>query len=663
MNGSIPADFLVQVIPGVLPAAGSPFSLNGMVATKSVRVPIGTVASFSSGPAVTSFFGAGSQEDIIANGGASLGSGYFAGINNATQVPGNLLFVQDAVSAVSAYVWGGNFAGSNTVAQMQALSGSLTVVMDGYTHVISSINLSGYSSYSAAAAGISAAFTDPTEANFTASLGASFTATAGSPSTKLVVTAVTGLISVGDTVSGTGIPASTTIVSQDAGGTPGGAGTYNLSAANTASSASCTSTSTILDVTVNTDHNIAVGQTVVGSGVTGAPVITSQLTGTAGTIGTYRISGAQQSVASESMTGTATAPVVTFDSLSGAFVITSGITGAPSTSAFATGTLADPLLLTSATGAYLSQGSAAMTPSVVMSSAFGITQNWASYMTAFDPDNGSGNTQKQAFAAWKNAYNNRFAYVCWDTDVTPTESVPATGSLGYILKNNGDSGTILVYEGSDLNLAQGICAYGASLNFSAMAGRTTLAGRSQAGLAPSVVNEQIAANLGGSPLVAGSFGNGYNYYGAFATANQAFTGYQRGTVTGPFQWADSYFNQIYMRNQFQLDLMELLQNTNSISYNPVGNSMVETALADTIQQMLDFGAITENVTLSSSQIAEVNQDAGANIAGVLQTRGWYLQIGIASPTSRQSRSSPPITFWYVDGGSVQAIRMASIVVQ
>jgi hypothetical protein len=70
---------------------------------------------------------------------------------------------------------------------------------------------------------------------------ASFTATAGSPSTQLVVTSVTGIIKIGDQiVSGTGLTAGTVITGQIS-GTPGGAGTYQLSAANTASSASATS--------------------------------------------------------------------------------------------------------------------------------------------------------------------------------------------------------------------------------------------------------------------------------------------------------------------------------------------------------------------------------------------------------------------------------------
>lgn len=70
---------------------------------------------------------------------------------------------------------------------------------------------------------------------------AGFTATAGTPATNLVVTSVTGIIKIGDQiVSGTGITAGTVITGQVS-GTPGGAGTYSLSATNTASSAASTS--------------------------------------------------------------------------------------------------------------------------------------------------------------------------------------------------------------------------------------------------------------------------------------------------------------------------------------------------------------------------------------------------------------------------------------
>lgn len=143
--------------------------------------------------------------------------------------------------------------------------------------------------YSAAPAGASA--TGAVGSTNTASLGATFTATAGSPdTTQLVVTAVTGLISVGDELSGVGISAGTTIVSQLS-GTPGGAGTYQLNQANAAAAATVTSFGTVLDVTVNTAGVISIGDTV--SGGAGFPVgatIVSQLSGTTGGVGTYKLS-------------------------------------------------------------------------------------------------------------------------------------------------------------------------------------------------------------------------------------------------------------------------------------------------------------------------------------------------------------------------------------
>ncbi len=58
--------------------------------------------------------------------------------------------------------------------------------------------------------------------------------------TNLTASSVAGIIKIGDSVSGTGVPAGTTILSQ-ASGTPGGAGVYVTSNATTSSSASLTS--------------------------------------------------------------------------------------------------------------------------------------------------------------------------------------------------------------------------------------------------------------------------------------------------------------------------------------------------------------------------------------------------------------------------------------
>ena len=660
---SIPASYSVISKPSVLNAGGSALDLIGLCLTKNSRVPIGQILSFPTGPAVASYFGAVSNENVIAQGGETLsgnpaGQGYFGGSFGATQVPGALLFAQYPETAVAAWLRGGNAAASLTLAQLQALSGSLTVVMDGYSHVISSISFAADNSFTAVAGAIQAAFTDPTEASFTASIGASFTASAGSPTTQLVVTSVTGIISIGDTAVGTGIPASTTFVSQLSGST-GGAGTYIMSQATTASSAACTSTSTVLDVTVDTDNAIAVGQTLSGSSVPAGVLITALLSGTGG-VGTYRISGAQLNIASEAMTGLATAPVVTFDSVSGGFLITSGITGAPSTSAFATGTLAAPLLLTSATGAMLSQGAAAATPAAFMSSIVNLTTNWATFFLAFDPDGGSGNAQKIAFSAWTSSVAPRYAYIDWDTDITPTESVPATASQGYIINTQDQySGTVLIYEPTDLNHAPFISGAIAAIDFGAPGGRTTMAYRTQPGLGAAVSSVTAAANLAGSPSLEGSFGNGYNFVGFFSLPNQISINFQRGTISGPYQWIDSYVNQIWLTAQFQSAAYNYMLAVKSFPYTPAGYANFELAMQSVIDAGLSFGAFAGGVTLSPAQIAAVNNQAGANIAQTLQTQGYYFQILDPGTTVRQSRGSPIVTFWYVDEGSVQSLTIGS----
>jgi hypothetical protein len=663
---TIPASLFVNVVPSVLSTVGQAVSLNGLILTSSNRVPLGAVYSFASAAAVAAFFGSSSQEALMAGGGSGKGAGYFGGFTNSNSLPGALLFAQYNAAGVAAYLWGGNAGAALTLAQLQALNGSLNIVMDGYAHAIASISLSSANSFSAAAAAIQAAFTDPTEASFTAAIGATFTATQAG--TNMTTTAVTGLISIGDTVTGTGVAANTTIISQTS-GTTGGAGVYVTSLSGTASGAACVGSSTVLNVTVESVVSLAVGQTVVGAGVTGAPTITAQLTGPAGGVGTYRLSGAQQQVASEAMTAIATAPLVTFDSQSGAFIITSGITGAASTSAFATGTLAASLLLTSATGAFLSQGAAAATPASVMNAVVGITTNWATYTTTVDPDGGVGNVLKQAFAAWKNTFPNRYMYVPGDTDVLARSNPPQAETLGQVLAGNGDSGTFLISELTDLNQAAFVMGIAASINFNQSNGRTDFAFRSQAGLVSDVVSGQTAINIGGNPQVLGDRGNGYNYYGAIGSGNANFIWLQRGIITGSFNWADSYVNQIWLNSNLQLALLNLMNNSLSIPFNTVGAALIEAALASPIQAGLNFNAFAPG-TISPAQIAAVNSQAGANagnpslnITDTLQAQGYYLQVLQQATNIRLNRGPWAITFFYLDRGSAQSISLSSVAIQ
>lgn len=123
----------------------------------------------------------------------------------------------------------------------------------------------------------------------TGSLGSTFTATG--TGTSLAVTALTGYLAVGDEISGTGVPAGTTIAAQVS-GTTGAAGTYTTSVATTAVAATVTSFGSTMKTTV-TANLISIGDTV--SGGAGFPVgatVLAQVSGTTGGAGVYTLSDA-----------------------------------------------------------------------------------------------------------------------------------------------------------------------------------------------------------------------------------------------------------------------------------------------------------------------------------------------------------------------------------
>ena len=339
-----------------------------------------------------------------------------------------------------------------------------------------------------------------------------------------------------------------------------------------------------------------------------------------------------------------TGPVVTYDSLRQAFVLTSSTTGATSTMTVATGTISASLKLTTAAGAVTSQGAIASVPATFMNGVGQVTQNWACFMTVWEPIL----VDKLAFATWTNAQNQRFAYVCWDSDITATQSGNTTAFGPQVALANYD-GVIPVYPAADK--AAFICGTAASIDFNQVNGRITFAYKGQSGLLPDVTDATIANNL---------IANGYNFYAAYATANQAFTFLQPGSMPGKWKWIDPYLNQIYLNSQFQLALMTLLSATKSLPYNVLGYGMIAAACQDPINQGLTFGSIRAGVPLSVQQAGSVNAAAGVQIDQSITNDGYYLQVLAASAQVRGLRKSPACTFWYTDGGSIHRIDLASI---
>ena len=121
--------------------------------SQNTFLPVGQVQSFASAAAVGAFFGPSSQEYELAQ-------VYSNGYTNSTKKPGALLIAPFIEAPVPAWLKSGSLAGM-TLSQLQALSGTLILTVNGTQYTSNAISLTSASSFSAAAAEIQAAFTTP----------------------------------------------------------------------------------------------------------------------------------------------------------------------------------------------------------------------------------------------------------------------------------------------------------------------------------------------------------------------------------------------------------------------------------------------------------------------------------------------------------------------
>lgn len=339
---------------------------------------------------------------------------------------------------------------------------------------------------------------------------------------------------------------------------------------------------------------------------------------------------------------------VEFDEQLQAYKLSSGSVGATAEIQFATGDIAEALKLTENKGAIISAGVGADTPATVMDGCIKSTQNFVTFTTIHEPTI----DEKLALAKWSNDQNDRFLYVAWGKEDNALQTGNTT-CLGAQLKDVEMGGVTAIYGG--LDKAVFLCGAIASVDFKETKGRVNFAFKGQSGLQADVTNATDAQNL---------IDNGYNFYGAYATANDRFTLFYPAQMPNKWKWIDSYINQIRINSQLQLALMNLLVSVKSIPYNPDGIALQRAACQDAINEALNFGSIQLGVNeLSETQKANINQATGIDAVSQLTTKGYYLYIGNADAQTRTNRQSMPMKLWYTDGQSVLNINLASINVQ
>lgn len=327
------------------------------------------------------------------------------------------------------------------------------------------------------------------------------------------------------------------------------------------------------------------------------------------------------------------------------FVITSPSTGATSTitfsGAYSSGTDVSGLLGLNA--GTLSQGSAAKSLTETMNGLINSQSDFWSFMPVWEETS----TEALELAQWCNNQGVRFMYAMVDTGadgLTPNNPACLAQQVSDYF------GVCPIYNTKALGaMTMGI---GGAINPAQFNGRKTWAYKQQNGLPFTVDDETSAQTL---------LKNGYNFYGNYATASSLFKLYQNGQISGNAKWLDTYYGQVFIKDGLQNSWLNALMQNNTVPYNESGYGVLRAAAMDTINTSVNAGFIRQGVSLSESQKATVESQAGLDISGALETQGWYLQILDPTTQVRAERGTPVVNFWYMDGGSVQLIQGTSTV--
>lgn len=146
---TIPVSRIVNVVSNVLGATGNEPVLSGLFLTTNEIAPNSDVLSFQTADAVGAYFGLGSTEYDLAN------RIYFRGYDTGFLTPGAMLIAKYNDVASSAFLQSAPL--NITLAQLQDLSGSFTVTVDGVAKDTGALDFSASTSFSEVATAIQTA--------------------------------------------------------------------------------------------------------------------------------------------------------------------------------------------------------------------------------------------------------------------------------------------------------------------------------------------------------------------------------------------------------------------------------------------------------------------------------------------------------------------------
>ena len=341
-----------------------------------------------------------------------------------------------------------------------------------------------------------------------------------------------------------------------------------------------------------------------------------------------------------------TAATVEYTSVFNAFVVTSGTAGVDADIALPTGSVASIMGFTADNGAVVSPGAQYMTPAANMEAVLEVTRNFVTFMSM------EKLSAQEAidFSAWAATQGVNYLHVFWDDDIGNT-AVSPSGTVAQAL-TEANAGSVCGIYGT-ARYAAFVCSCAASIAYDKVNGTITFMFKGQSGLGANVNNGSVAETLNGI---------GLNFIGNYATRNDQFVFLANGEMWGDWKWIDTYLNAVWLNNALQVACMAGFKNNLRVPYTEEGYTIVRSWCMDPINRALTSGVIEPGVTLSESQKAQLQREAGKDISQQLYSDGYYLMVKDPAPAIRQQRGTPDASLWYTYGGAIHKLEIASTAV-
>lgn len=353
-----------------------------------------------------------------------------------------------------------------------------------------------------------------------------------------------------------------------------------------------------------------------------------------------------------------------WDSITQAFTVSNGNISGTGTVTYCVSTpLADAMEITSARGAFLSQGSPLLTFAQNMANTIAINTNFMNATNLFDT---TGSSQIPPYSielqacAWANTTNSNYMYTIWSYETT----ILTTLNVGIVLAlvNGGYgsataskvtySATIQCIYGSSLNNAIQTVAFvggiGNSVNYDNYNSTLSYAGKSQSDLLPSVTTTTEYNMM---------LANGFNGYCSFKDKNNIYNQFQNGSLGGLYLFRDNIYNNEWLNNTLQDSIATLASRASKLPNNEIGYQMLKAVLDEVMQDAVFNSVAQPGNQFDASQTAIIVAQAGVDITPSLTNAGYYIQIIPVTPAQRASRTPPVTNIWYSNGSSFYGLPM------